>query len=192
MTYGIFSLTHGEPLDCFWVYTGAVNPEHEITPFWPGSDRQTNRWSYHTRGSWSAPPVCAPGQSVLSWLCPCLPLSAFHTPTAPPAPPRPLTSVIHALPRHVGMWPEGGTASTLELLQHLSLPLSYFPPPFTCPIYALCWFPSCPCSVSGRSFESGCSPHLSLLCPFLWLTSLIPLLFKQTKVESSESSVDIL
>lgn len=70
------------------------------------TDRQANRWSYHTRGSWSTPPVCALGHTLLSWLCPCLPLSGSHTPTAPPPPPQTSNLSYPCPSRHVGMWLE--------------------------------------------------------------------------------------
>lgn len=68
----------------FFIWPGALTLStrwHHSGPYQTGG--QTNRWLHHTGGSWSIPSVCALRHSLLSWLCPCLPLSAFQTPTAP-------------------------------------------------------------------------------------------------------------
>lgn len=82
--------------------TGSVNLKHWITPFSPGSDRQTDKQVVvpHQRIMVHSTRLCRgivypPGSAPA---CPCLP-STHQLPFQ--LPPRPLTSVIHAL---LGMW----------------------------------------------------------------------------------------
>lgn len=84
----------------FLVHTGGDYLEDQLMPFWPRSDRQTNRWSYHIRGS--------PHPSVLRGIvfssssapaCPCLPSTQENH---PPSNPQTSNLSYPCPPGHVG------------------------------------------------------------------------------------------